>query len=128
MEFLERLQCPITKNGLELINQTDFSTYNIPNDFEKIGKLTSGLIDTSKQYFYPIFDEIIVLHEQYALYIGHNEDIREQLSFDKKRVFDYYNEVNLGLRIREIQFTTAYPPRCRRFVIGGLLGKRKKNR
>lgn len=98
MEFLERLQCPITKNGLELINQTDFSTYNIPNDFEKIGKLTSGLIDTSKQYFYPIFDEIIVLHEQYALYIGHNEDIREQLSFDKKRVFDYYNEVNFKVK------------------------------
>ena len=33
MEFLERLQCPITKNGLELINQTDFSTPLLPHDY-----------------------------------------------------------------------------------------------
>ena len=63
MEFLERLQCPITKNGLELINQTDFSTYNIPNDFEKIGKLTSGLIDTSPP-LPPIYNRWFARQEQ----------------------------------------------------------------
>jgi ubiquinone/menaquinone biosynthesis C-methylase UbiE len=55
-------------------------------------------LDTSKQYFYPIFDDIIVLYEQYALYCGEGQDQRTSLSFDKKRVFDYYNEVNYKVK------------------------------
>jgi ubiquinone/menaquinone biosynthesis C-methylase UbiE/uncharacterized protein YbaR (Trm112 family) len=98
MEFLENLRCPITKKGLDLISRNDFARYNIPSDFENPGKLTNGLIDKTRQYFYPIFDGIIVLHEQYALYIGDGQDIRKGLSFDKQRVFDYYNEVNYKIK------------------------------
>jgi len=68
------------------------------NDFKNFGKLTMGLIDKSKQYFYPIFDDIIVLHEKYALYVGAGKDSREGMSFDKKRVFDYYNEVDYNIK------------------------------
>ncbi len=94
MEFIENLRCPITKNGLELIVKEEFSEYNISDEFGDLGKLTKGLIDKSRQYFFPIFDDIIVLHEQYALFIGKGNDTRESMSLDKKRVFDYYNEVN----------------------------------
>lgn len=94
MEFLLNLRCPITKDRLDLINKEDFLIYNIPGNYENFGNLTKGLVDKTKQYFYPIFNEIIVLHEQYALFIGKGEDARNNLSFDKKRVFDYYNEVN----------------------------------
>jgi hypothetical protein len=55
-----------------------------------------GRIQT-KNYFYPIFDDIIVLHEQYAVFIGKGGDKKKSLSFDKQRVFDYYNEVNYKL-------------------------------
>lgn len=98
MEFILKLRCPITKNGLELINKTDFKKYQISDDFGTFGKLTNGLIESSKKYFYPIFDDIIILHEQYALFVGAGEDFREGLSFNKKRVFDYYNEVNYKVK------------------------------
>jgi ubiquinone/menaquinone biosynthesis C-methylase UbiE len=98
MEFIENLRCPITKNGLMLIDKDVLKDYNISYNFDKYGELTNGLIDKSKQYFYPIFNDIIVLHEQYALYIGIGNDSKKILSFDKKRVFDYYNEVNYKIK------------------------------
>jgi uncharacterized protein YbaR (Trm112 family) len=98
MEFIQWLKCPVTKNGLDLIGKEEFTNFNIPDSFDGFGKLSSGLIDKSKQYFYPIFDEIIVLHEQYALFVGQGQDSRKGLSFDKQRVFDYYNEVNYKVK------------------------------
>ena len=98
MEFIEHLRCPITKNGLELIEKKDFAAYKIPENFDVFGKMTKGLIDSSKNYFHPIFDDIIILHEHYAIFIGSGEDSRKGLSFDKKRVFDYYNEVNYQIK------------------------------
>jgi ubiquinone/menaquinone biosynthesis C-methylase UbiE len=98
MEFIKNLQCPLTKNGLDLINKNDFAQYKIQDDFYHYGNLTKGLLDKSHQYFYPVFDDIIVLHEQYALYIGEGTDIRKGLSFDKKRVFDYYNEIDYKIK------------------------------
>lgn len=82
MEFVDRLRCPITGNGLELIKKEDFPDYDIPLEYEAFGKLSSGLVDGSKQYFFPVFDDIMVLHEHYALYIGNKEDVRGELSFD----------------------------------------------
>ena len=98
MDFLLSLRCPITKNGLDLVHKEEFTNYNIPDNFESFGDLTRGLIDKTNQYFYPIFDDIIVLHEQYALFVGTGKDMRKNLSFDKKRVFDYYNEVNYKIK------------------------------
>lgn len=98
MEFLPNLICPITRNSLILIDKNEFSAFNIPEKFDGFGKLTSGLIDHSKNYFYPVFEEIIILHTQYALFIGSGDDIRPEISFDKKRVFDYYNEVNFKVK------------------------------
>jgi ubiquinone/menaquinone biosynthesis C-methylase UbiE len=72
--------------------------YHLPNEFDKFGKLTHGLIDKTEQYFYPIFDEIIILHQQYAFFIGSGKDSRKDMSADKKRVFEYYNEVDFKVR------------------------------
>jgi ubiquinone/menaquinone biosynthesis C-methylase UbiE len=98
MDFIKKLRCPITKNGLEMIKREEFSHYNIPEAYSTFGKLSFGLIDSSIQYFFPVFDDIIVLHEHYALYIGKQEDKRKTLSFDKQRVFDYYNDVNYKVK------------------------------
>ncbi len=98
MDFINKLRCPITKNGLELIEKEKFTNYDLPKDYEKFGNLTLGLVDSSKQYFFPIFGGIVVLHEHYAIYIGKQQDNRENLSFDKKRVFDYYNEVDYKIK------------------------------
>lgn len=98
MDFLENLMCPITRNGLLLIGQDAFSQYNISDSSVQFGQLREGLIDESKQYFYPIFNDIVVLHAQYALFIGEGLDQREGLSFDKQRVFDYYNEISYKIK------------------------------
>ncbi len=98
MDFLQNLRCPITKNRLDLIKKDEFLNYDIPDKYENFDNLTKGLIDKTKQYFYPIFDDIIILHEQYASFIGEGKNNRSNLSFDKKRVFDYYNDINYKIK------------------------------
>ena len=93
MNFLEHLRCPITGNKLQILKKEQFIDFNIPVQFNNFGELSEGLIDTSKQFFYPIFDDIIVLHSQYATCIG-GEQLINKLELDKQRVFDYYNQVN----------------------------------
>lgn len=98
MDYLRLLKCPITGKHLELIGYDRFIDYNWPAEFQDWGYLRSGLIDVSGQYFYPIFNDIIILHQKYAVCIGSEPDLRSPMSFDKKRVFDYYNEVNFKIR------------------------------
>lgn len=88
------LICPVTKNKLEVIEKSDFQKFKLNDEFLKFGQLEKGLIDSSKSYFYPIFNSIIILLPQYAVYIGAGTDTRSAISFDKKRVLDYYNQIN----------------------------------
>ncbi|NUN99087.1 MAG: class I SAM-dependent methyltransferase [Saprospiraceae bacterium] len=83
---------------MTLIEYNNFKNYSFPVELKGYGQLTRGLIDQSNQYFYPIFNDIIILHQQYATFIGTGEDLRQNMSFDKKRVFDYYNEVNYKIK------------------------------
>ena len=91
---LSILKCPITSNSLEIIYKSDFEKYNLEAEFENFGQLKQGLIDESKSYFYPIFNDIIILLPKYAYHIGNKEDNIPTMAFDKKRVFDYFNEIN----------------------------------
>lgn len=110
MEFVENLRCPITKNKLELISKAEFDGYLIPSELDVFGELKQGLIDDSKQFFYPIFNDIIILYEHYAIYIGNDFDNRHSLSFDKKRVLDYYNKVNYQVKDSYTKASRHYPP------------------
>jgi len=98
MTFLEHLRCPITKNDLTPVGQSDFSRYGVSQNPAGIGNIHSGLMDSTRKYFYPIINDIIVLHQHYALHIGDDEDLRTGLSFDKQRVFDYYNELDYRVK------------------------------
>jgi len=88
------LRCPLTQNKLEVIEKADFSKFGINDEFLKFGQLDKGLIDSSRSYFYPVFNTIIILLPQYVVYIGKGVDKRTDISFDKKRVLDYYNQIN----------------------------------
>ena len=88
------LRCPLTNNNLVEIKKQEFGQLNISNEFEHYGKIDGGLIDESHFYFYPVFDEICILLPQYAIYIGNDKDLRGNMSFDRKRVFDYYNNID----------------------------------
>ena len=90
------LRCPITKENLTILPDEKVKNYLINHDEKNttIDKINSGFINESKTYLYPVFDDIILLLPKYAFYIGKGEDNRERMAFDKKRVFDYYNEIN----------------------------------
>ncbi len=94
------LQCPVTKESLKsvskeevikIINQYDYKFLNIEN-------ITSGFVNQTGSYFYPVFEDIIVLLPTYALFLGKGEDQRGKMVFDKKRVFDYYNDINYSTK------------------------------
>jgi ubiquinone/menaquinone biosynthesis C-methylase UbiE len=97
IDFISNLRCPITGNRLILIEKDEFSSYKMTG-LTGLKRATGGLTDESRQYFYPVFDEIIILHEHYALFTGNGNDLRGKLSPDKKRVFDYYNEIDYKVK------------------------------
>ena len=98
MHHISLFQCPITKNDLECMEEEALAALRVDHSLGNVGAVTQGMVDQSGQYFYPIFDDILILHAQYATYIGDGADARESMSFDKKRVFDYYNEVSYQVK------------------------------
>jgi ubiquinone/menaquinone biosynthesis C-methylase UbiE/uncharacterized protein YbaR (Trm112 family) len=94
------LQCPITKEGLRLITKNEIIglVKNYDNNFLRIENLTEGLVNNSITYFYPVFDDIIILLPVYALSIGQGEDHKDKMAFDKERVFNYYNQINYSTK------------------------------
>ncbi len=94
------LRCPVTKENLRLLSREDANKIASGYDrtFLKIDNITEGLINDSSTYFYPVFDGILLLLEVYALYIGTGLDEREKMTYDKERVFDYYNELNYATK------------------------------
>ncbi len=94
------LQCPITKKGL--IHLSKEETLALLNDrhsdVRHMENITEGFINATSSYFYPVFGDILLLLPVYALYIGNEEDMRKDMSYDKKRVFDYYNQINYDTR------------------------------
>ena len=97
-QFISSLRCPITQNRLHLVNESEIKQLKIQTDAFNQFQCTFGLIDSSNQYFYPIYEDIFILLSHYAIYVGENEDSRKQFSFDKQRVFDYYNQVSYLLK------------------------------
>lgn len=87
------LKCPLTKNSLFPIDSPQLQELILTKNFLLPGPIDYALVDTSHSYLYPVFNEIFILLPQYALPIGENPDKRESLGFDKKRVFEYYNEI-----------------------------------
>jgi len=90
------LQCPITKENLKPLSKEDVTVIisKYDTDFLKIDNITEGFINESGTYFYPVFEDILLLLPIYALFIGKGEDKRGKMAFDKERVFKYYNEIN----------------------------------
>jgi len=90
------LQCPVTKEELKLLEKDQIAEFvkKYDNDLFKIDNLEVGFINKSKTYFYPVFNDIILLLPVYALYLGKENDHRDKMTFDKERVFKYYNEIS----------------------------------
>jgi len=90
------LHCPITRENLTHLSREDANkiTSAYDSNFLKIENISEGFMNESLSYFYPVFDDILLLLPVYALFIGKGQDLRGKMTFDKERVFDYYNEIN----------------------------------
>ena len=89
------LQCPITKENLKTLSRENvisiIQKYNIDLSMDNIQE---GLTNESQTFFFPIFNDILFLLPQYAIFIGEGEDKRGKMAFDKERVFKYYNQIS----------------------------------
>ncbi len=90
------LQCPISKENLKPLSKEEVIEIirKYDSNFLKIDNITEGFVNEGRSYFYPVFKDILLLLPVYALFIGHGEDKRGKMAFDKERVFKYYNEIN----------------------------------
>ena len=91
-------KCPVTGNALAYVEKDELERILSFPGLQMPGKPDGGLIDSSRQYFYPVIGEIFLLLDRYAIFLGPAPDLRKGMSFDKKRVFDYYNEVAYAIR------------------------------
>jgi ubiquinone/menaquinone biosynthesis C-methylase UbiE/uncharacterized protein YbaR (Trm112 family) len=94
------LQCPITHENLKLLSTEKVlgMIENYDSAFLTIDQISGWLSNEGESYFYPIFEDILLLLPVYALFIGKGEDKRGRLAFDKERVFNYYNEINYSTK------------------------------
>lgn len=88
------LQCPITKENLTIVTlseiREELTILDLPFD---INKIEFGMVNTSKNYFYPILNDVFLLLDYYAIPFS-SSNKKVNMNFDKKRVFDYYNDLN----------------------------------
>jgi ubiquinone/menaquinone biosynthesis C-methylase UbiE len=89
------LRCPNTSEHLSLIPFEDIkhlvTTDTVPEMVSE--KMTEGFINTSKTYFYPVVQDVILLLPLYALNLSQDKADKKDMHFDKERVFRHYNEI-----------------------------------
>lgn len=87
------LQCPLTGETLSHSQDSTLINRHISSNEHDVKEV---FINKSKSWLYPVFDGIVMLHNHYAISLNGKD--RDGLSFDKERVFRYYNEVNYALK------------------------------
>lgn len=86
------LRCPHQKEKLHLVKLTDVSLKNVDFPFS-LENVTYGFQNSSKTWLYPIVNDIILLLKHYAISLDDTQS-KAGMSFDKDRVFRYYNEID----------------------------------
>jgi ubiquinone/menaquinone biosynthesis C-methylase UbiE len=94
------LRCPVTQESLQLLSREDtiLIMRNYDREFLKIENITAGFTNISASYFYPVFEDVVLLLPVYALFIGKGNDLRGKMVFDKQRVFEYYNQISYNTK------------------------------
>jgi ubiquinone/menaquinone biosynthesis C-methylase UbiE len=95
------LQCPITKESLKPVSKEKVAEIiqKFDSSFLQFDNITEGFVNDSQTYFYAVFEDILLLLPIYALFIGQeSNDKRNQMAFDKERVFKYYNKINYDIK------------------------------
>lgn len=109
-KFLSRLKCPISGNKLQPISQAELEkllgeSIQLEKSFK--GHSLSLLIDTSKNYYYPVYDDIYCLLPDYAKTVNKNNTLDENDAATKikKSNREFYDSV--GWEMKEDDFKDA---------------------
>lgn len=94
------LKCPVTGEELDFVGPEEAKGLieKYADNQKDLEGIREGFTNLSRTYFYPVLDDILLLLPVYALYIGSEEDTRDNMAFDKERVFKYYNEISYDLK------------------------------
>jgi len=76
------IQCPITGQNLRQANSEELAGTGF----------SEGLVNSSEKWLYPIHQDIIFLHSQYAVPLDGNSETNK-MNFDKERIFNYFNSI-----------------------------------
>ncbi len=88
------LQCPVTKESLELVkDKATIQRYFTHINKQDIQLPELGFINTSQTIFYPVMKNIILLLPHYGWFLDEALAEKNKMTFDKERVFRYYNEI-----------------------------------
>ncbi len=100
MDWISILKCPISKSDLRLLTQQEIENINAKaqqgNLWQADGKpmpttITSGIINVTGSYIYPIVKGIVLLLPDLALVDSKDKILGDLLSDDKKLVKDFYD-------------------------------------
>ena len=101
MEWIEILKCPITGENLTPLNNDEIIALNkkiISGEIFNLDgsiagqHLTAALVNTSRTYMFPIFNDIVILLKDLAITADPKKINQEAISADKKLVKDFYDE------------------------------------
>ncbi len=83
------LRCPVTGDYLKHLDRAEALEIvdRCDPDFFHGFNISSGFTNAGGTYFYPVFDDIILLLPAYALYTGKGSDIKGEMAFDKVQSF-----------------------------------------
>ncbi len=89
------LRCPNTNENLSLIPFDEIKHLVTTDTLPQIAseKITTGFINLSKTFFYPVIQNVILLLPLYALDLSQDKTTKIEMHFDKERVFRHYNEI-----------------------------------
>lgn len=126
------LRCPLKHESLQWVEDADrITSYLQAGDFtdEQQAKIKGGYINASATWFYPVLEGIILLLPVYGIPLSETEQ-RPELSFDKERVFRYYNEVDYLAHDGKIIYEDSdkwvdYRPVAQEYMSAAFMGARK---
>jgi ubiquinone/menaquinone biosynthesis C-methylase UbiE/uncharacterized protein YbaR (Trm112 family) len=89
---LSILQCPQTHQSLRYATADEVSMANTKmNEWSLM--FEQGLVSETGNWFYPVYKEIYCLHSYYAIPLVEGIANSRQMEFDKKRIFNYFNQI-----------------------------------
>jgi hypothetical protein len=89
---LSILQCPISQQELLIASREQLAIAN-EQLHEFFFSFEEGLVNAGADWFFPAYKDVYCLHPFYAIPLKENARPTREMEFDKKRIFNYFNQI-----------------------------------